>query len=45
MGRITDHTFENLAPSDLMIACTRPGLLHAARWRRCRSRWLPSVFS
>jgi phthalate 4,5-dioxygenase len=31
MGGITDHGFENLAPSDLMIARTRRRLLRAAR--------------
>jgi phthalate 4,5-dioxygenase len=31
MGGITDHAFENLAPSDLMIARTRRRLLRAAR--------------
>jgi phthalate 4,5-dioxygenase len=31
MGGITDHEFENLAPSDLMIARTRRQLLRAAR--------------
>jgi len=31
MGPITDHTFENLAPSDLMIARTRRRALNAAR--------------
>jgi phthalate 4,5-dioxygenase len=31
MGAITDHGFENLAPSDLMIARTRRRLLRAAR--------------
>ena len=31
MGPITDHDFENLAPSDLMIARTRRRLLRAAR--------------
>jgi phthalate 4,5-dioxygenase len=30
MGGITDHGFENLAPSDLMIARTRRRLLRAA---------------
>jgi hypothetical protein len=30
MGGITDHAFENLAPSDLMIARTRRRLLRAA---------------
>ena len=31
MGPITDHEFENLAPSDIMIARTRRRLLRAAR--------------
>jgi hypothetical protein len=31
MGGITDHGFENLGPSDLMIARTRRRLLRAAR--------------
>jgi phthalate 4,5-dioxygenase len=31
MGGITDHDFENLGPSDLMIARTRRRLLRAAR--------------
>jgi len=31
MGGITDHSFENRAPSDLMIARTRRRLLRAAR--------------
>ena len=31
MGPITDHDFENLGPSDIMIARTRRRLLHAAR--------------
>ncbi len=31
MGPITDHAFENLAPSDVMIARTRRRLLQAAR--------------
>ena len=31
MPGITDHAFENLAPSDLMIARTRRRLLRAAR--------------
>src|SRR5437899_11116477 len=31
MGGITDHSFENLAPSDLMVARTRRRLLRAAR--------------
>jgi hypothetical protein len=31
MGGITDHAFENLAPSDLMIARTRRRLFRAAR--------------
>jgi hypothetical protein len=34
MGGITDHAFENLAPSDQMIARTRRTLLLAARaWK------------
>jgi len=31
MGPITDHDFENLGPSDIMIARTRRRLLRAAR--------------
>jgi phthalate 4,5-dioxygenase len=31
MGPITDHSFENLGPSDIMIARTRRRLLRAAR--------------
>ena len=31
MGAITDHAFENLGPSDIMIARTRRRLLRAAR--------------
>jgi phthalate 4,5-dioxygenase len=31
MGAITDHAFENLGPSDLMVARTRRRLLRAAR--------------
>jgi hypothetical protein len=31
MGGITDHGFENLGPSDLMVARTRRRLLRAAR--------------
>ena len=31
MGGITDHVFENLGPSDIMIARTRRRLLRAAR--------------
>jgi hypothetical protein len=31
MGGITDHSFENLGPSDIMIARTRRRLLRAAR--------------
>jgi phthalate 4,5-dioxygenase len=31
MGGITDHEFENLGPSDIMIARTRRRLLRAAR--------------
>jgi phthalate 4,5-dioxygenase oxygenase subunit len=31
MGPITDHDFEHLAPSDLMITRTRRRLLQAAR--------------
>ena len=31
MGEIVDHTFETLAPSDLMIAQTRRRILHAVR--------------
>jgi len=31
MGGITDHDFENLGPSDIMIARTRRRLLRAAR--------------
>jgi hypothetical protein len=31
MGEITDHEFENLGPSDIMIARTRRRLLRAAR--------------
>ena len=31
MGPITDHAFENLGPSDIMIARTRRRLLRAAR--------------
>src|SRR3974390_3066666 len=31
MGAITDHDFENLGPSDIMIARTRRRLLRAAR--------------
>ena len=31
MGPITDHDFENLSPSDIMIARTRRRLLRAAR--------------
>jgi phenylpropionate dioxygenase-like ring-hydroxylating dioxygenase large terminal subunit len=31
MGGITDHDFENLGPSDIMIASTRRRLLRAAR--------------
>src|SRR5262249_53020647 len=35
MGAITDHGFENLGPSDLMVARTRRRLLRvAARWAR-----------
>ena len=31
MGPVTDHDFENLGPSDIMVARTRRRLLRAAR--------------
>jgi phthalate 4,5-dioxygenase len=31
MGPITDHEFEHLAPTDIMIACTRRHILRTAR--------------
>lgn len=43
MGPITDHDFENLAPSDLMIARTRRRLVVAARALRDRGTAPPGV--
>jgi hypothetical protein len=43
MGPITDHAFEHLAPSDLMIARTRRRLLAAARALRDRGEAPPGT--
>ncbi|MBV8590994.1 MAG: Rieske 2Fe-2S domain-containing protein [Acetobacteraceae bacterium] len=43
MGRITDHTFEHLAPSDQMITRTRRRLLIAARALRDKNALPPGV--
>jgi len=43
MGPITDHAFENLAPSDLMIARTRRRLVTAARALREKGTAPPGV--
>jgi phenylpropionate dioxygenase-like ring-hydroxylating dioxygenase large terminal subunit len=43
MGPITDHAFEHLAPSDLMIARTRRRLLAAARALRERGTAPPGT--
>lgn len=43
MGAITDHDFENLAPTDLMIGRTRRALLAAARSLREKEAPPPGV--
>ncbi|HTV45717.1 MAG TPA: Rieske 2Fe-2S domain-containing protein [Stellaceae bacterium] len=43
MGPITDHDFENLGPSDIMIARTRRRLLRAARALRKDGAMPPGV--